>query len=208
MSTIKNIIFDLGGVLLQIDYQKTEDAFVNFGISNFANFYKQDYVSELFDEFETGKISANIFYEEFRKITKSNLSNHQIDSAWNAMLLPFWQDRLAWLDIVAKQCNIFLLSNTNEIHYTEVMNIYNRNNPQKTLSSYFIKDYYSHILGLRKPTEMCYLKVLKEQHLQAGETLFVDDTFKNILGAKKAGLNVLHLLPNMDLIEEVNKLLF
>ena len=142
MAVIKNIIFDLGGVLLQLDYQKTEDAFVALGIVNFNEYFKQDYVSTLFDEFETGKISTENFYNEFRNITKSNLNNTQIKNAWNAMLLPFWQDRLAWLEQISKQYNIFLLSNTNEIHYQEVLHIYNQTNPNKSFSNYFIKDYY------------------------------------------------------------------
>ena len=207
MAVIKNIIFDLGGVLLQIDYQKTEESFVALGVKNFSKYFKQDFVSKLFDDFETGKISTNIFYNKFRTITKNNLTNLQIKNAWNAMLLTFWQNRLVWVESISTKYNIFLLSNTNEIHYNEVINIYNKSNSLKPFSSYFIKDYYSHILGLRKPIVSSYLKVIEEQHLLATETLFIDDTLKNIEGAKQASLQVLHLLPSMDLVLETIRFL-
>jgi putative hydrolase of the HAD superfamily len=87
------------------------------------------------------------------------------------------------------------------------MHIFNQTNTAKLFSSYFIKDYYSHILGLRKPNVDAYIKVLDEQHLQASETLFIDDTLKNIEGAKQAGLLTLLLLPSMDLETEVSHFL-
>ena len=207
MSKIKNIIFDLGGVLLQIDYQKTEDAFVALGITNFAEYYKQDFVSMLFEDFEIGKISANDFCDGIRKISKRNLTNVQIEIAWNAMLLSFWEDRLVWLEEMSKHYKIYLFSNTNEIHYNAVLEIYNKTYSTKTFSSYFIKDYYSHILGMRKPYKESYLEVLEAENLQANETLFIDDTFKNIEGAKQAELKVLLLLPNMNLQNKVNDFL-
>ncbi len=207
MSVIKNIIFDLGGVFLKIDYQKTEDAFVALGITNFASYYKQDFVSKLFDDFETGKITANDFYNGFRNITQSNLTDTKIKNAWNAMLLGIWEDRLIWLQEISKHYNVYLFSNTNEIHYADVLRIYQETNPAKPFSSYFIKDYYSHILGLRKPNVESYTKVLNDQYLQANETLFIDDTLKNIEGAKQAGLQTLLLLPSMDLEKETNHFL-
>lgn len=204
---IKNIIFDLGGVLLQLDYQKTEDEFGNLGVKDFASYFKQDFASKLFADFETGKIDTNTFYNQFRITTKTNLTNSQIKNAWNAMLLSFWGDRLSWLKTISKKHPIFLLSNTNEIHYHEVINIYNQQNLAISFDSYFVKDYYSHILGLRKPNIETYLAVLNRQGLIANETLFIDDTIKNIIGAKKAGMQTFHLLPQMNLIDEIETLL-
>ncbi len=207
MNKIKNIIFDLGGVLLQIDYSKTRNAFIDLGIKNFDDFYKQDYVSQLFKNFETGAIDTNYFYKEFRIITKINLTDNQIKTAWNAMLGSFWDDRLHWLNKINKQYNLFLFSNTNQIHYDAFIDIYNKNNYTKPLSSYFIKDYYSHILGERKPDKSAYLKLLDLQKLIAQETLFIDDTLKNIEGATAVGLQTLFLETEMDLIVNFEKLI-
>lgn len=207
MSTIKNIIFDLGGVLLQIDYSKTRNAFIDLGITNFDDFYKQDFVSKLFEDFEIGAISPIEFYDEFRKVTNSKLINNEIEIAWNAMLGSFWEDRLDWLTQLNKQYKIFLFSNTNEVHYNAFMDNYNKIYINKPFTNYFIKDYYSHILGERKPEKSSYIKLLKDQNLIASETLFIDDTLKNIEGAVAAGLHTLFLNKEMDLITAVEKLL-
>jgi putative hydrolase of the HAD superfamily len=204
---IKNIIFDLGGIFLKINYQKTQDAFVNLGITNFEEYYKQDFVSKPFEQIEIGEISAEEFYEEIRIITNTNISNIDIENAWNAMLGDFWQDRLEWLDEINKRYNVYLFSNTNKIHYDCFLKTYEQTNPKHKFSDYFIKDYYSQVLGLRKPNVESYQAILKEQNLEAQETLFIDDTYKNIEGAKLAGLQTLHLTGSMNLITETNKLL-
>lgn len=197
--SIKNIIFDLGGVLIKIDYNKTREAFINLGIKNFDEYYQQDYVSKLFEDLEIGKISSTDFYFEFRKITNSQLTNFQIAEAWNAMLGEFWIDRLNWLDDLKSNYGIFLFSNTNEIHYRAFIKLFENTMPNKSFSNYFIKDYYSHIMGERKPNEKSFKTILAQQNLISKETLFIDDTLKNIEGAKLCGLQTLHLLPNTDL---------
>lgn len=204
-SKIKNIIFDLGGIFIKINYQKTEDAFVQLGIKNFNEFYKQDFVSSLFENIEVGAITPQQFYDGIRDIAKINLTNEQIESAWNAMLGDFWVDRLHWLNTIKNQYNIFLFSNTNEIHYKCFMKMYDGLQLPNTFSSYFIKDYYSHTLGLRKPTTESYNTILQEQNLVASETLFIDDTLKNIEGAKSVGLQTILLLGNINLVDEVDE---
>ena len=97
MSKIKNIIFDLGGVFLQVNYQKTEDAFVKLGITNFAEYYKQDFVSTLFEDLEIGSISPQEFYDGLRNIKQSSLTNQQIEIAWNAMQGNFLEERLSFI---------------------------------------------------------------------------------------------------------------
>lgn len=204
---IKNIIFDLGGIFLKINYQKTQDAFVKLGIINFEEYYRQDFVSKPFEQIEIGEISAEEFYEGIRNITNTKISNIDIENAWNAMLGDFWQDRLEWLDEINKRYSVYLFSNTNKIHYDCFLKTYEQTNPKHKFSDYFIKDYYSQVLGLRKPNVESYQAVLKEQNLAAQETLFIDDTLKNIEGAKLAGLQTLHLTSSMNLITETNKLL-
>jgi putative hydrolase of the HAD superfamily len=205
--SIKNIIFDLGGIFLKVNYQKTKDAFVKLGITNFDEYYKQDFVSKPFEQIELGEISPKEFYEGIRNITNTKIADADLGNAWNAMLGEFWMDRLEWLDEINKQYNVYLFSNTNKIHYVAFLKTYDQLNSNKSFHSYFIKDYYSHILGLRKPEVESYLKILDEQNLTAEETLFIDDTLKNINGAKLARLKILHITNSMSLIEEVEKLL-
>lgn len=204
---VKNIIFDLGGILLKVNYQKTEDAFVALGITNFSDFYKQDYVSTLFEDLEIGKISSQEFYDGIREIAKKDLSNEQIETAWNAIIESFWLDRLQWLNVIKQDYNIFLFSNTNAIHYNYFIKLYNQLNLPNSFSHFFVKDYYSHIMHLRKPNANSFNYILQEQNLIANETLFIDDTLKNIEGAQAVGLQTLLLLPNMNLQQEVEKYL-
>ncbi len=204
---IKNIIFDLGGIFLKVNYQKTQDTFVELGIANFDEYYRQDFVSKPFKQIEVGEISPEGFYEGIRNITNTKITDTDLEYAWNAMLGEFWLDRLEWLNDINKQYNVYLFSNTNKIHYDAFLNTYNQLNFNKSFHSYFIKDYYSHVLGLRKPNIESYQAILKEQNLEAQETLFIDDTYKNIEGAIEAGLQTLHLTSSMNLIIETNKLL-
>ncbi|MFL9481968.1 HAD family hydrolase [Chitinophagaceae bacterium LWZ2-11] len=191
MQTIKNIIFDLGGIFLALDYKKTELAFADLG-APIENLYKQDFASALFEDLETGKITPDAFYDAFRKTTQSQLSDDQIRTAWNAMLLGFPIERLKWLEEIKTRYNVYLFSNTNQIHYDYLIPHFKKE-IGVNFNDYFIKAYYSHELGLRKPYPNSYLKILEEQNLIASETLFIDDTYKNIEGATEAGLQTIYL---------------
>ncbi len=190
----KNIIFDLGGVFMNLDYMLTEQAFINLGITQFPQMFSQHTANDLFEQLETGKISADAFYRHFRQATGSQITDQQIKTAWNAMILDFPPKRMIWLDEIRKKYRIYLFSNTNIIHYQCFMDIVRKENGCNNFDSYFIKAYYSHELGLRKPYLASFQKILEEQGLVAEETLFIDDTIKNIEGAKEAGLQTIHLV--------------
>jgi putative hydrolase of the HAD superfamily len=194
MNNIKNIIFDLGGVFMNVDFKITQQAFIDLGIKEFPAMFSQHHSNELFEQLETGKITATELYQSFRQLTGSTLTDQQIKTAWNALLLDFPPERLQWLDNIRQKYKVYLFSNTNIIHYDAFMDIFTRSTGKSDLNQYFIKAYYSHELGLRKPYVESYLKILEEQQLVAAETLFIDDTAKNIEGAQKAGLQTIHLV--------------
>lgn len=195
MNNIKNIIFDLGGVFIDINYQKTEVAFINAGITNFNELYNQHRASSVFEDLETGKISASFFYNELRNISKTQLSDTAIKSAWNAMLGNFLLKEIDWLASVKNKYRLFLYSNTNQIHYEAFTTLFQQETGKGSFDEYFIKAYYSHTFGLRKPYAASYQKILKDQQILAAETLFIDDTLINIEGAKEVGLQTIHLAP-------------
>ena len=201
MTGIKNILFDLGGVFLNINYQLTEQAFIDLGIADFGQRFNQQFSNTLFEDLETGKIDAAGFYEAFRNETGSTLSNKAIETAWNALLLDFPEERLEWLEQTGKKYPVYLYSNTNIIHYQCFMKIFGKKFEGKNFNDYFRKAYYSHELGLRKPYPGSYTKIMQLENLHAAETLFIDDTYKNIEGAQKAGLQTLWLQPGMALHE-------
>jgi len=194
MAAVKNIIFDLGGIFLNLNYQKTKDLFIEFGVPEFDDYFTQHHANSLFEELEKGDISANEFYDAFRRETNTNLSNDQIKIAWNGMLVSFTKERIDWLRKIKDRYNIFLFSNTNQIHYDEIMALFKRDVGTDDFNELFIKPYYSHEMRLRKPYFDSFQHIIDEQKLKIEETLFIDDTIKNIESANALGLQTIHLV--------------
>jgi FMN phosphatase YigB (HAD superfamily) len=201
MGKIKNIIFDLGGVFLDIDFNATEKAFVSQGVTNFNDYYTQHSASTLFEDLETGKLSPEEFYEGFRQETSTSLTDEQIKGAWNAMLGRFPVERLNWLEEIGFRYKIYLYSNTNIIHYQAFQKIYQECTGKDNFDDYFVKAHYSHDIGLRKPYPDSFQRLLALENLDAAETLFIDDSYKNIEGAKQVGLQTILLLPPKTVLE-------
>ena len=193
MQKIENIIFDLGGVLLDIDYNLTRVAFEKLGVVQFDEMYSQAKADKLFQKLETGEISDEEFYKEMNRSTGLNLSEKEIREAWNAMLLSFREESLTFLDQIRDQYKIYLLSNTNQIHHVSFYEIYHQKERKKSFEQYFDKAFYSFEIGLRKPEAVCYEWVLKDLQIAPEKTLFIDDSINNIEGAKIVGLQTVHL---------------
>jgi len=190
---IRNIIFDLGGVLLNIDYHRTINAFKALGLSDFNDFYNQAAQIKLFDHFDRGDISAGEFRDALRRISGLPLSDEQIDSAWNAMLLDFPDRRIKLLESVRKNYRTFLLSNTNTIHYRAYMSYLKNRFGFSDLGALFEKQYLSYEMGMRKPDSEAFELILSGNNLQASETLFIDDSYQHVKGAADAGLPAVYL---------------
>ncbi len=195
MQKIEAIIFDLGGVILNIDYNLTRRAFENYGIYNFNKMYSQAEANDLFDDLETGKIKEADFYKEFNTRIGVILSETKIQTAWNAMLLDFREKSLQFIDSIQSKYKLFLLSNTNHIHLAEFNKIYHNKKRDKPFEKFFEKAYYSCEMGLRKPNADIYEFVLKENELKATKTLFVDDSAQNVETARALGMQTILLTP-------------
>jgi FMN phosphatase YigB (HAD superfamily) len=193
MQTAKNIIFDLGGVLLEIDFALTGKAFEDLGVHDFLSLYNQYHADTFFADFEKGKVPVEEFVNHIRRICNCpHLSSEQITGAWDALLIRFPQERVDWLLSIAKKYRIFLFSNTNIVHYQWFAAAFERQ-AGKAFNDCFVKAYYSHEMGLRKPDAESYQMILDEQNLIPAETIFIDDTLKNVEAAKKLGLIGVHL---------------
>jgi len=198
---IKNIIFDLGGVLLDIDFSKTRNAFIESGVLNFDDYFHQSHSDPLFTDLEKGLITPAKFYEVFRVETGLSLSDETIQSNWNALLGTFRNNSLAMLKSLKKNYKLFLFSNTNLIHFVSFIDAFEKQFTGEVFHEYFEKAYYSHEMNYRKPDIESFQFIIKENNLVPAETLFVDDTLINIKGAEAAGLQTLWL-NNGQLIEE------
>lgn len=190
----KAIIFDLGGVILNIDYHKTIEAFKTLGVLNFDELYTQAQQHNVFDDFETGKISDDEFRNYIREVSHQKLSDEQIDSAWNAMLLDLPESRVELLNTLNKKYPIYLYSNTNSIHLKAFSQIISKQyNTELLLESLFLKTYYSHELGMRKPNQEGFLKIMSNHELNPERTLFIDDSEQHLKGAASVGLQTVWL---------------
>jgi putative hydrolase of the HAD superfamily len=138
---IKNIIFDLGGVIIDIDYNLTSEAFKKLGAINFDKLYSQKNQDSIFDNYDIGKISSETFRNTLKFKLDLTISDEEFDKAWNAMLLDLPLARLELIKKLSNEYKVYLFSNTNEIHLKEVFNICLRLNGFDTFKGFFDKEY-------------------------------------------------------------------
>ena len=193
LKKIKNIIFDFGGVIINIDYTLTIKKLKELGLNNFDDHYNQSGQSGLFDRLDTGRINGNEFIHELASFYKTPPLNQELIDAWNAMLLDFPPERAELLTNLKTKYRTFLLSNTNEIHlnyyFKKLKEWYEVDN-----MSYFVhREYYSCYLNMRKPDTEIFEYVIRENNLNPPETLFIDDSLQHVEGAMKTGLRAFHL---------------
>ena len=191
---INNLIFDLGGVILNIAPERTVQKMKQLGIANFEQLYSQLKQNETFDLLEKGEISEDQFVEEILKHVHKPIEKESIIDAWNELLLDFPQERIELLDKLNKSTRFrtFLLSNTNAIH----KRLYNQdlfNRFSKRLEDLFETAYFSHELAMRKPNAEIFKYVLDNEKLDPSETLFIDDSADNIAAASALGIKTFHI---------------
>lgn len=189
MQDLKNIIFDLGGVIIDLDYNRTARAFVELGLSNFDDIYSKARQSSLFDQFEKGTLSAEQFRETLRRHLPSGISDDSIDKAWNAMLLDIPAHRVEWLQRTGEKYRIFLLSNTNAIHVNAFTKMADDTFGKGCFEALFEKHYYSCNMGMRKPDAEIFNYVVSRNNLDKESTLFIDDSIQHVVGAISSGLH-------------------
>ncbi len=191
---IKNIIFDFGGVIFNIDYQKPIAEFKKLGFENFDLFYDKSAQVNLFDQLEMGLIDQSFFVNELKKTAPDlDVSSQEIIDAWNSILLDIPQPRVNLIHQLHKQYSTFLLSNTNEIHVKKFLDIVDKTMTNDYFMSAFDNVYFSNDLGMRKPNSNIFEKVLTIHQLNPNETLFIDDSIQHVEGAAKTGIYSYHL---------------
>jgi putative hydrolase of the HAD superfamily len=201
MVGVKNIIFDLGGVIINLDNRRTEAAFSALGIRSIRENFGIGHAASFFRDYEVGRISDLEFIGSIRQLTGGSATDQQIIDGWNALLLDFPPERIRLLGQLRKNYRLFLFSNTNAIHLEALRRIYSEAFGGGSLDDHFEKTYYSHLLGMRKPDRESYEHILRENQLNAAETLFVDDAIVNVEGAEQVGIRGLFLRPGINLLD-------
>lgn len=203
-NNVKNIIFDLGNVIINVDSELTVKAMKELGFNNFQESYTLFKQTDLFDRLEKGEITPGQLRNELRKHMENTVSDEEFDQAWGAMLLDFPQERIDLIKKLGNKYNLYLLSNTNEIHYQQYINDF-KATYGFDFNSLFVKAYYSHQVGFRKPDIRIYEHLIKDSKLIPEESVFIDDLKINIEAAQEARLQTLWL--NIEKGEDITRIL-
>lgn len=205
LATVDTLIFDLGGVIINLSYHATYEEFARLSKKSVGEVSVLAQQWDEFKQYEMGKMSDADFRDFVRKSIGISSPDEIIDMAWNAMLLDIPTQRLEVLQQLRSTHQVFLLSNTNAIHVRALNKIVKEVSNQDSLNFCFDQVYYSHEMGLRKPDVAIYERVLAEKHLSPSKTLFFDDLLPNLAGAKQAGLQTLHVTNADELFKKLDK---
>ena len=200
---IKHIIFDLGGVLLNINPDLTLQALENLGIPDFKETYQKLQEQSVFDDLETGHLTTPDFLEAVKTTAAVSLRDEDIIAAWNILLLDFPLRRLQILQQLQLYYDLVLLSNTNEIHEAAFNKILHQSHGIPNIGVFFDKVYYSHKLGMRKPNPSIFERVLNDCGFTPQHTLFIDDSAANIAAADALGIQTIWLKEGMSIEKDV-----
>ena len=201
LKNIKNIIFDLGEVIVDLNFEKTERAFLELLDIKAQQLYNYKTQSPIFDQLETGKITPQQFRATLRDLSDNNVSDAAIDTAWNAMLLTIPAQKIQLVQNLRSNYQTFVLSNTNKIHIDYINEFLLPEHKIETLDEVFDFVYYSHEIGERKPDLEAYAYIINKHGILPQETLFIDDKLENIEAAKSLGIQTWHLTNREDLYQ-------
>ena len=190
---IKNIIFDLGGVILDIDENVVYQELGKLGI-NVSELPRSKEFRDIMSKFDTGIYTAPTFRKKMKVLVgQEKMTDQKFDSIWNAMLLDIPRERIEAIEQIKRHYKIFLMSNTNEIHYDLYIRDLQLRFGYNEFDALFDKSYFSFAEHLEKPDPRFFELILDHQHLVPEETLFIDDTATNIKVAKQLGLKTYHI---------------
>jgi putative hydrolase of the HAD superfamily len=200
---IRHIIFDLGGILLDIDYKRTMLAFEQLGVTDIQQIFDTLQQEQVFDRLDTGALTAEGFIDTLRTASGLSLSDTEITHAWNALLIEFPLRRLQLLQQLQLHYDLVLLSNTNAIHEQRFNQILQEERGIPNIGVFFDKVYFSHRIGMRKPELPIYERVLTDCGFKPAQTLFIDDLSKNTEAAEQLGIRTILLEPGMSIEKDI-----
>ena len=189
---IKHIIFDLGGVILDIDENMAVHELQKRGVD--VSLVSGEAFQALDSRFERGILTAASFRKKVKELFGlPKLTDADFDYIWNAILLDIPRERIRALEEIKEHYTIFLMSNTNEIHYDLYVRDLQLRFGYKQFDDLFDKSYFSFDVHLLKPDPLFFEYILEQQGLKPEETLFIDDSPANIEVARKMGLHTYHI---------------
>lgn len=198
-ANIRNILFDLGGVILDINVQSTLKAFYDLGFPADLMQYPHSMTSDLFFKYETGVFNTDQFREAIRTSTGVVMSDRAFDEAWNAMLVRIPEERTILLKRLSERYTLYMLSNTSSLH-VEVFEKMYLDAAGVSMHEVFTKIYYSHEIGWHKPDHEAWEFVIKDSGIKPEETLFLDDNIHNVKASQELGFQAIHIHERTNLM--------
>lgn len=192
-SRFKNIIFDLGGVILNLSVESTLKKFATLSGHPVDEVIELYHSRPEFLQYEKGEISNDEFRKALRNIFGLTHTDLELDAGWNSMLGDIPKERIELLKELKPKYKTFLLSNTNAIHLDFFTGMVKKHHLLESLDPLFHKTYYSHLMKMRKPDPAIYEYVLRDSGLKAEETIFLDDNVSNLKGAASVGIQTFHV---------------
>lgn len=197
---IKNIVFDLGGVLINLDFERALEAFQKAGFDDLESQLQSFNREGIFDQFELGEISEDEFRSAIREQAKVSLTDQEIDDMWNLILVDIPREKLELILDLRGKYMVYLLSNTNKTHWDYTcQNAFNYHGFRA--NDYFEKTFLSFEMHLAKPDKAIFEKMLEDANLLPEETLFIDDSEANCKVASELGIHTHHYHIGDDLKE-------
>ncbi|MPR31982.1 HAD-IA family hydrolase [Cytophagaceae bacterium SJW1-29] len=202
---MKNIIFDLGDVIINIDVPRAAQSFATLSGRSTEEIVRLFEEGNLFRQFETGALDADGFRSYVREILNNTTwADVEVDTAWNSLLLDIPAERIELIRKLSKDYRLFLLSNTSSIHIEAVDKILHQASGAERLGDLFEKVFLSYEMGVMKPHPEIYQRVLTEADLLPDETLFLDDNLDNIHAARLLGIQTIHVQKPLSILDYLN----
>jgi putative hydrolase of the HAD superfamily len=195
----KNILFDLGGVILDINVQATLQGFYELGFPATLMEYPNSMKTDVFFRYQTGKLNTVQFRNEIRKMAGIDMTDQAFDNAWNATLVRIPRERTELLKKLSGHYDLFLLSNTSELHVKVFEKMY-LDTAGESMHRVFKKIYYSHEIGWHKPDFEAWEYVIRDAGINPEETLFLDDDIHNIKASQELGFQAIHIHERTNLM--------
>ncbi len=197
------VIFDFGEVLIELDYPKIIRGFSNVANKNHHEIEEMVVSAPLLQDFEVGKISPEEFRKGINNLLGTSLTTSELHNIWNSILKRMPAHRLQWLEEIGNRYDTYILSNTNEIHEKAFDKIILEASGKPSLDNFVRKVYFSHEIGLRKPSKECYEYVAQDIGVPVAEILFLDDRQDNIEGARSVGWQTIQITDSDKQLKEI-----
>lgn len=202
MTAIKNIIFDFGNVLFDLDLSATDRIIQQLLGDQYPTAKANLLADDVFRLYEVGGLSTDEFVGALCRAAEPPLSPEQVVAAWNAIFIGMPRERFDLLLALRQLYSVFLLSNINDLHANWIDGYMAREHGLPDFQTrYFDAVYYSHLVRLRKPDRDIYEYVLADAELLPGETVFIDDLEPNVAAAQAVGIRGILKTPEVDILD-------